>query len=332
MRVHLYSGSLNIVEKSGVGRAIHHQKKALTDNHIPFTTNPKRRHTIAQYNTIFPDSYFASVRSRRQGKKVVYYGHSTMEDFRNSFIGSNLVAPLFKKWITHCYSQGDVIITPSEYAKELLLSYGIKRPIHVLSNGIDLDFFKKSDEASARFRAAFGFTKDQKVIVSAGHYVDRKGLVEFIDLAHQLPQYTFLWCGYTNLNLVPAHIRTAIQQAPKNLVLPGYVQKEQLRDAYSGSDLFLFLTHEETEGIVLLEALSTKLPVLVRDIPLYKSWLPEGEVVYKARTQAEFKQNIIDMLEGQLPDLTEAGYKVAEERSLATIGKRLKEIYASISK
>jgi 1,2-diacylglycerol-3-alpha-glucose alpha-1,2-glucosyltransferase len=31
---------------------------------------------------------------------------------------------------------------------------------------------------------------------------------------------------------------------------------------YKTGDLFLFLTHEETEGIVLLEALSMKIPSL----------------------------------------------------------------------
>ena len=35
-----------------------------------------------------------------------------MEDFRNSFLGSNLLAPLFKRWLILCYRQGDVVITP----------------------------------------------------------------------------------------------------------------------------------------------------------------------------------------------------------------------------
>ena len=37
------------------------------------------------------------VKVKQSKKKVIYYGHSTMEDFKNSFIGSNLAAPIFKK-------------------------------------------------------------------------------------------------------------------------------------------------------------------------------------------------------------------------------------------
>ena len=40
-------------------------------------------------------------------------------------------------------------------------------------------------------------------------------------------------------------------------------------DAYSGSDLFFFPTLEETEGIVMLEAMAMETPVLTRYIPVY---------------------------------------------------------------
>ena len=53
-----------------------------------------------------------------EGKKVIYYGHSTMEDFMNSFRGSNLVAPLFKKWLQVCYRQGDIICNPNRIFKK----------------------------------------------------------------------------------------------------------------------------------------------------------------------------------------------------------------------
>src|SRR5690606_8888414 len=121
-------------------------------------------------------------------------------------------------------------------------------------------------------------------------------------------------------------IRKAITKAPANLHFPGYVNRSEIRDAYCGSDLFLFLTYEETEGIVLLEALAAKIPVLVRDIPIY-SKLKDGEVVYKANRLEDFHRKIVKIIKGDLPDITENGYKIAKERDLKVIGKRLKEIY-----
>lgn len=326
-KVLLYSGSLKLVEKSGVGQAVRHQQQALSIAGVPFTMDSKEDYSIVHLNTIFPDSVLKSKRAKRKGKKVVYYAHSTMEDFRNSFRGSNVIAPLFKKWITYCYNSGDLIITPTDYSKELLEGYGLKRPIISLSNGIDTDFFKWNKEARRRFRDKYNIPDEEKVVISVGHYIERKGILDFVKLAKRMPNYQFYWFGYTNLNLIPQRVKEAIKQSLPNLHFPGYVTREEIRDAYCGSDLFLFLTHEETEGIVLLEALAAKIPVLVRDIPIYKHTFKDRETVYKGTTTEQFEELTSQILEGQLPDLTENGYQLALERDIKVIAQKLLAIY-----
>ena len=64
-------------------------------------------------------------RAKKAGKKVIMHGHSTEEDFRDSFIGSNLVAPLFRRYLCHFYKKADAIITPTPYSKRLIAGYGI---------------------------------------------------------------------------------------------------------------------------------------------------------------------------------------------------------------
>ena len=39
------------------------------------------------------------------------------------------------------------------------------------------------------------------------------------------------------------------------------------------------MTHEETEGIVVLEALATETPIVIRDIPVYYEWLEHGKLL-----------------------------------------------------
>ena len=41
----------------------------------------------------------------------------------------------------------------------------------------------------------------------------------------------------------------------------------------TAADAFFFPSREETEGIVVLEALASHQDVVVRDIPVYKGWL-----------------------------------------------------------
>lgn len=331
MKVLLYSGSQRLIERSGVGRAIYHQKEALSQNQVEYTTDPEDDWDIAHINTIFPGSFLLSRKAHRKGKKVIYHGHSTEEDFRNSFIGSNLVAPLFKKWLTLCYRQGDVIVAPTPYAKKLIDNYHTGRPVVSVSNGIDLSFYQKDEEAGRAFREKYGFTAEDKVVLSVGLPIDRKGIMDFIELAKRLPRYQFIWFGDLDVPMIPPHIKEALKTELPNLHFPGYICKEELRDAYSGSDVFLFLTKEETEGIVLLEALAMKCPVLVRDIPIYEDWLADGRQVYKARDVEGFAAKLNGLLEGplkeNLPKVLAAGYEVAKERSIASVGWQLAREY-----
>ena len=107
------------------------------------------------------------------------------------------------------------------------------------------------------------------------------------------------------------------------------MNQDQLLDAYCGADVFAFLSKEETEGIVVLEALAAGTPTVVRDIPVYEGWLKDHESVYKARDLDSFESTIRQMLNGTLPSLTGKGRAVALERSFPKIGQQLVSIYAA---
>lgn len=330
MKILLHSDKMKQIEKSGVGRAIKHQMKALELNNVEYTLDPKDDYDIIHINTIFPESYLMGIRAKRKGKKVIFHAHSTEEDFRNSFLFSNQVAPAFKVWLKTVYSSADLVLTPTLYSKKLLEKYDLGKPIVDVSNGIELEFFKKDEEAGNNFRKEFGFTKDDKIIIAVGLYIERKGIIDFVEMAKKLPEYKFVWFGYTNLNAVPLKVKEAVETKLDNLYFPGYVSRDVLKGAYSTADLFWFPTHEETEGIVLLEALAMKTPTLIRDIPIYEDWLEDGINIYKAKNILEFEEKIKNIVEKKLPDLTEEGYKVAESKDIKKIGEQLKQIYIDV--
>ena len=329
MKIYIYKGGLSLVAKSGVGSAIRHQKKMLRAAKVTVTDVWKEA-DIVQINTVLPDSPLVARRARRQGKKVVYYGHSTMEDFKNSFIGSNLAAPLFKKWIRHCYRQGDVVITPTEYSRELLMKYDLHREIYALTNGVDTEFFHKTEQAGGQFRVLFHIPVDKKVVISAGHLIRRKGILDFLETARRMPDVLFLWFGGGNHALIPEEIKRAVAEKPENVIFAGFVPSIILRDAYSGADAFAFFSYEETEGIVVLEALSCEIPVIIRDIPVYDEWLEDGVQVRKATDPDSYEQALREILSGERQEevlrRTRAGRALAEEHSMKATGERLYQI------
>lgn len=330
MKILLYTENEKMIGKSGLGKAIKHQMRALEENNIEFTTDPEDDYDIVHINFYGPASYLLAKKAKKLGKKVIYHAHSTEEDFKNSFILSNQIAPAFKNWLIKCYTLGDHILTPTPYSKKILKNYGITNPITDISNGIDVKFFTKNEKLGEKFREKYNYSKDDKVIMGVGLYIERKGILDFVELAKRLPEYKFIWFGHSPLVASPLKIREAVNTKLDNLCFAGYVEPEILRGAYSGCDLYLFPTLEETEGIPIMEACAAKIPALIRDIPVFSEWLEDGVNVYKAKDLDEFEVKIKNVLNGKLPNLTEEGYKVALSRDIKKVGKKLVDIYTEV--
>ncbi|NBA01121.1 glycosyltransferase [Erysipelothrix rhusiopathiae] len=330
MKILLYQKGEKAFSKSGIGRAMKHQVRALTEAKVDFTTNTQDDYDLVHINTVDFGARMFARKAHRRGKKVVYHAHSTEEDFRNSFMFSNQIAPLFKKHIVSSYKLGDYILTPTPYSKRILEGYGITIPIEDISNGIDLSRFEYRDEKVQAFREYFKIKEGQPVVVSVGLYFERKGLPDFMEVARKMPEVTFIWFGHTPLASVTQKIRDAIKQKPDNVLLPGYIAGDIIEGAYMCADLFFFPSYEETEGIVVLEALAAHCQTLVRNIGVYDPWLVDGENCYKGECNEDFIRIIQGCLDQTLPSTTEAGYQVAKDRSIKAIGEQLRGIYTKV--
>lgn len=326
-RVYLYFEGLQLIKRSGIGKAFKHQTKALQSAHVKYTVDKEEHFDILHINTVGPLSEMILSKSIKDGKKIIYHAHTTEEDFRDSFIFSNHISGIFKKRLQKLYGMADVIITPTPYSKKLLEGYGITQPIFAISNGIDLKKFKRSKANARIFREYFNFKSTDFVVVSVGHYFKRKGIIDFIEMAKNNPNVKFVWFGHTPPASIQKDVRQAFKDLPDNLYMPGYMDGDIISGAYSGSDLFMFMSYEETEGIVVLEALASEIQVIIRDIPVYSDWMIDQETCYKACDLTQF-QNLLDRAVAKdLPSTVACGYELAKARDLSMIGKQLKEVY-----
>ncbi len=329
MKILLYFEGEKMIKTSGIGRAMKHQMCALESQGITYTTDIEcDDYDILHVNTYGPNSSKLIQKAKKAGKKVVVHAHSTEEDFRNSFVLSNQIAPFFKKIIMGVYCLGDYILTPTPYSKQILEGYGLTPPIQAISNGVDLSRFQYDEEKVKAFRRYFSLKEEEKVVISVGLYFDRKGILDFVEVARALPQYRFIWFGYTPLISIPKNIREVVTfDHPKNVYFPGYVKGPVIEGAFSGCDAFFFASKEETEGIVVLEALASKQNVIVRDIPVFDPWLQDKVNCYKGNDVEQFVSLVEGVVERKLPSTKEEGRKTAEQRSIEAIGEELKEVY-----
>lgn len=330
MIIKLYFGNQNTIKKSGIGSALVHQRKALELNNIEYTDkNNDYNYDILHINNTFPSSIFEIIKAKKANKKIIYHAHSTEEDFRGSFYCSNVFASFYKRWLVFLYKQADLIITPTPYSKRLLENYGLNKEIYAISNGISLEDYNPTAQQIKCFEDYFHI-QNEKVIISVGWLFERKGFDTFVEVAQTLPEYKFIWFGDINLSLPTIKIRKILRHLPDNVILPGYVDGDLIKGAYGRADVFFFPSREETEGIVVLEALASKNNIVLRDIPVFDDWLEDKKDVYKGNNNDEFIQLIKGIMNHELPDLKENGYQVARQRELLIIGKELLKIYHQV--
>ena len=92
------------------------------------------------------------------------------------------------------------------------------------------------------------------------------------------------------------------------------------------------MSYEETEGIVVLEALACEIPTIVRDIPVYDDWLENGKQVYKADAIKEFKQKLREIFQKDVSRMKAEERKTACDKSLKKVEERLQSLYFEMEK
>ena len=331
MKVLLFSQGRKALNKSGIGRARTLQMSALDTASISYTTDLKDNFDVVHINTLFKKSYNLMRKNQKLGIPVIAHGHSTKEDFENSFALWKLIKPWFNRKLIKMYSTANCIVTPTNYSKKLIENYGvIDCPIYALSNGIDLSQYGNlNDEDLKAFKDKFNI-KNERVIIGVGLYFERKGLHDFIEVARSFPNYKFIWFGNLNKILTTNLIKKAIKNRPENVIMAGYQTGAIIKSAYMYATACLFPSYEETEGIVVLESLASKTPLIVRDIGVYADWLEDGVNCYKGKNNTDFVNliKLVSITNNEL--LTKNGYDVVKKRSIDIVGKSLGEIYQSV--
>lgn len=295
--------------------------KGLKLNNVDVMEGLKGNYDILHINIPFLRSISAVRRARKKGVKIVMSSHATAEDFSGVWRVSNFLIPLARRYYRFVYNKADVVIAPTEYTKSLLLGYPVKKRIEVVSCGVDFSKFKQEEKRN------YDKSREELVVFNVANAIPRKGINSFIELAKKFPRNNFFWCGKIFKSFL---YKKLPKNLPPNLEFKGFVP--DIVEFYHKGDIFLFPSYEENQGMVILEAASAGLPILVRDLPAYRGWLADGENCLIAKNEAEFADKLEKLLNdsGLRERLGKAAEKMAESHNLKNIGKKLIDIYQSL--
>jgi len=138
------------------------------------------------------------------------------------------------------------------------------RPSHLIYNGVPLPEPCASSEQQERF----GIQRKGGYVLAVARFVPEKGLHDLIEAFSSLDgDKQLVIAGDADHATTYSNTLRELASRDNRIVLTGYITGEALHQIYSHAGLFVLPSYHEGLPIVLLEAMSYGLPVLVSDIP-----------------------------------------------------------------
>jgi 1,2-diacylglycerol-3-alpha-glucose alpha-1,2-galactosyltransferase len=241
--------------------------------------------------------------------------HILPDSLVGSLVGSKYWISFAKKYLIYFYNKANLIFAVSPEVKNELLKLGITAPIKSFPLSLDDHLFSANEDRREKMRAEWNIKKDEKVLIGVGQIQSRKGIVDFIEIAKKLPEYTFLWLGsipFGNLTAQSEDLKQHLLYPPSNFrLITTIFSYEDMPASYNAADIFLFPSYQETFGLVVIEAASCGLPVILRDLPVYENTFKNNYL--KAKTISEF----IDKIKSLMSEKTYEEY-VKKSKNIAT--------------
>lgn len=232
---------------------------------------------IAHYHTISL-RFFLSLPFMRMKAKTVGYVHFLPETLENSIHLNPISKTAFYGYVIRFYKSMDYLVTVNPLFVERLADLGIDRnKIRYIPNFVcDKLFYPIDDADKPSLRKQHGLPVDKFTVICAGQLQKRKGIFDFIEVAKKLPDMQFIWAGgfsFGSLSDGYAEIKESVASAPKNILFPGIVDREQMNLYYNMSDCLLLASFDELFPMTILESMNCHLPILLRDIDVYRDIL-----------------------------------------------------------
>ncbi len=279
---------------------------------------------------------FAILLSRFRRIPHVHTYHTLFMEYRHYMpvprpVAVWLIEEISRRYCGRCQR----VISPSMRIRRELERYGVNAPIDVIPTGIDIDPNRKITPEST-IRTRHGIPKDRKLLLFVGR-IGREKNISFL-----LRVMKMLAARRNDLCLMVVgdgpdrkrHLRELSSlklELNKDIVFTGYVKRDEVFSYFKAAEVFTFASLTETQGLVLLEAMSMGTPVVAIDAMGVSDLLADGRGgILCSLNEEEFAAQVERLLDDRAlyeQKVTEANLK-AEEWSIERMAERLLESYS----
>ena len=232
--------------------------------------SPAKRPDVVQLLSLSPAMTPALVKLRRQGIRIVYTGTMT-----GALPSNRMILALKRLHFAAPLLLVNSVVASTECMRRYFRDLGVRAPIQVIPNGVDLRTFRPPAGTTERngLRSSLGIGADDPMILFVGAVTPRKGVDLLLEAwtrhLRRHPTSHLVIAGPERTRFDPAHAEyharlEALRQtsgAPDRVHYLGVVSN--VPSLMRAADLLAFPSRREGMGNVVLEAMASGLPVVL---------------------------------------------------------------------
>ena len=296
----------------------------LVHSHHPFWLGNKGRKLAEKFNLPLAFTYHTRL------EKYAHYVPNIL--FMRKFFANRLSHFLIKNFA----NKTDAVFAPTESTKEYLRNVGVSRYIKVMPTGIDFDYYQRDEKEIKNLRKNI-IADSEHLLISVSRLSKEKNLYFLLDGIKKLKEKTDL--NFKLIIIGNGSEKEDIAQFIKDNDLENYIELvgsvdfKEMAKYYLASDLFVFASTTETQGMVLLEAMAGYNPVVAVKSSGIDDVVQNGYNGYKTEEDIEKWSNRIKELltdRDNYQQSSQNARQMAESYSIKEMGAEAEELYYKI--
>jgi 1,2-diacylglycerol 3-alpha-glucosyltransferase len=266
---------------------------------------------------------------------LIYTYHTSITDYTHyiKFIGGTGVVKYGARWFSaNSTNLGDQVVVPSPKFYRLLQEQKVKKPIHLIPNGIELNQFKTAKNVGV-LRNKLKVDKEAPILLTVGRMDPEKRLDfivdAFVKISEQIKnaQLVFAGDGSARKSLEEKVSKLDVKN---NIHFLGMVNRAELPDIFQDANIFLSASTTEVHPISSIEAIASGLPMLAVQDEAFEGMIENDKNGYMVALNLDvYTETLINMLKNteKLKLFGKHSQHLSEKYSIEGQVKALEKLY-----
>ena len=297
-----------------------------------------RRFDLLHIQTPFIAHHVGVKLARRLGIPAVETYHTYFEEYLYHyipFLPKRFLKSMARALTRRQCNRMDAVIVPSRAMHEVLQGYGVRAPVSVIPTGIEPEDLPAGSKE--RFCSAHGIAPSRPLLVHIGRVAHEKNIAFLLEVLRRVRRiFPTVLLVIAGEGPALGYLRRKAQALGlgESVRFIGYLKRGlALSDCYCAGDVFIFASATETQGLVLLEAMTLGVPVVSTAVMGTRDILAAGKgALVAGETVPDFARKVVRLLgdPGLRERLGREARAYAGEWSAQVMARRLEEFYRQV--